>query len=91
MTHHHNHSSGPSGWRSPAKIALYVFLGIIAFFLVTEHLAHLIPVLPWAFLLLCPLMHLFMHGGHGGHGSENSTDTVQASQNSQGGSNTFRE
>ena len=54
-------------WRSPAGIALLVFLGIVAFFLVTEHLAHMIPLLPWFLLLLCPLMHLFMHSGHGGH------------------------
>jgi hypothetical protein len=25
-------------------------------------------VLIWLPLLLCPLMHMFMHGGHGGHG-----------------------
>jgi quinol-cytochrome oxidoreductase complex cytochrome b subunit len=68
MVHPHNHSSSTPWWKSSSKIALYVFLGIIAFFLITEHLAHLIPLLPWAFLLLCPLMHLFMHGGHGGHG-----------------------
>ncbi|KAI9130065.1 DUF2933 domain-containing protein [Acaryochloris sp. CCMEE 5410] len=54
-------------WRSPEGIALLVFLGIITFFLVTEHLAHVIPVLPWLFLLACPFIHLFMHGGHGGH------------------------
>lgn len=73
MAHNHNnHQSGTgSRWLSPAKIALYVFLGIAAFFLFTEHLAHLIPFLPWMFLLLCPLMHLFMHGGHGGHGGGN--------------------
>jgi hypothetical protein len=64
----HSHHQTKPGWRSRAKIALYVFLGIAAFFLITEHLAHLIPILPWLFLLLCPLMHLFMHGGHGGHG-----------------------
>jgi hypothetical protein len=64
----HSHHQTNTGWRSRAKIALYVFLGIAAFFLITEHLAHLIPILPWLFLLLCPLMHLFMHGGHGGHG-----------------------
>jgi Protein of unknown function (DUF2933) len=69
MVHKHDLQAGAgSGWLSPSKITLYVFLGIIAFFLITEHWAHLIPVLPWLFLLLCPLMHLFMHGGHGGHG-----------------------
>ena len=50
--------------RSRTGIALFVFIATIAFFLITEHLAHLIPVLPWLFLLLCPLMHLFMHGSH---------------------------
>lgn len=68
---YHHHVNPGNQWRRRSKIALYVFLGIVAFFLITEHLAHLIPVLPWLFLLLCPLMHLFMHGGHGGHGGNN--------------------
>lgn len=64
-----NHqSSQDSWWRSPAKIALYVFLAIAVFFLITEHLAHLAGILPYLLLLACPFMHLFMHGGHGGHG-----------------------
>ena len=63
-----HHSRTGWRWRSPAGIALLAFLGIIAFFLITEHWAHLIPVLPWLLLLACPLIHLFMHGGHGGHG-----------------------
>ncbi len=68
-------------WESPSKITLYVFLGIIAFFLITEHRAHVIPLLPWAFLLLCPFMHLFMHGGHGGgedqSGSGSNNNSLQ--------------
>ncbi len=33
-------------------------------------------LLPFAFLLLCPFLHLFMHGGHNSHGgsSDDSTD-----------------
>lgn len=31
----------------------------------------LVPLLPFAILLLCPLMMLFMHGSHG-HGSDGS-------------------
>jgi hypothetical protein len=54
--------------RTPAGIALCVFLAIAAFFLWTEHRAHLLGVLPWLLLAACPLMHLFMHGGHGGPG-----------------------
>ena len=54
--------------RSPSGLALVGFLAIAGFFLVTEHTAHLFGVLPFVLLLLCPLLHLFMHGGHGGHG-----------------------
>jgi hypothetical protein len=54
-----------SSWVLPA------FLVVAAFFLFTEHRAHLFGVLPYLLLLACPLMHLFMHrthGSHGGHG-----------------------
>ena len=43
------------------------FLAIAAFFLLTEHRAHLFGILPFLFLLACPFLHLFGHGGHGGH------------------------
>lgn len=53
---------------SRAKWVFAGFLALAAFFLFTEHRAHLLGFLPWLFLLACPLMHFFMHGGHGGHG-----------------------
>ena len=40
---------------------------VLGFFLFTEHRAHLFGALPFLLVLLCPLMHLFMHHGHGGH------------------------
>jgi len=46
---------------------LLAVLAIDAFFLLSEHRAHLLGVLPFLLLLACPLMHLFMHRGHGGH------------------------
>ena len=49
-------------------IATGGFLLVIAFFLTTEHRAHLFGVLPFLFLLACPLLHVFAHGGHGAHG-----------------------
>jgi hypothetical protein len=49
--------------------ALLGFLAVGGFFLFTEHTAHLLGFLPYALLLLCPLMMLFMHRSHGGHGS----------------------
>ncbi len=70
MTHQHDHG-GASETRpflkTPAGWVLCGFLAIGAFYLITEHTAHLFGVLPWLFLLACPLMHMFMHGGHGGH------------------------
>lgn len=47
---------------------LIAFLAIAAFFLLSEHRAHLLGALPFLLLLACPLMHLFMHHGHGAHG-----------------------
>lgn len=47
-------------------IVLIGFLAVAAFFLWEEHKAHLLGVLPYALLLLCPLLHLF-HGSHGRH------------------------
>jgi hypothetical protein len=56
----------PSWLSSRSGVVLLAFLIIAAFFLVTEHAAHLYGVLPYALLLLCPLLHVFMHRGHGG-------------------------
>ncbi len=56
---------GRSWLWSRSGLVLLVFLGVAAFFLITEHTAHVFGVLPYLLLLLCPLMHLFMHGGHG--------------------------
>jgi hypothetical protein len=73
--------------KSKANIALIIFLLIGAFFLVTEHRAHLYgwwPYWPYLLLLACPLVHLFMHGGHGhgGHGSsEASNETTKEKEN----------
>lgn len=66
----HDHESHENDrWRtSRANWVLIGFIAIAAFFLLTEHRAHLLGFLPFLLLLACPLMHLFMHGGHGGHG-----------------------
>jgi hypothetical protein len=55
------------------RIGTWGAVVIIAYFLVTEHLAHTIQALPYLLLLACPLMHFFMHGKHhddhhGSHG-----------------------
>ncbi len=64
------------------NFVMWIFMSFIAYLLIAEHWAHIVPYLPYLILLLCPLMHFFMHGGHGhGHGDpeehsshENHTD-----------------
>ena len=62
-------------WRSKAGIVCAGFLAIAAFFLITEHTAHVLGALPWLLFAACPLMHLFMHHGHGNHDHRGHTDT----------------
>ena len=74
---HDRHEALPF-WRSPAGLTLLVALAAVGFYLVTEHTAHLLGVLPYLFVLACPLMHVFMNRGHGhggnGHGQPRSGD-----------------
>lgn len=71
MEHQHeSHEAQPSFWRSRSAIGFVVIGAIAAYYLLTEHLAHVVGALPYLLLLACPLMHVFMHGGHdhgGGH------------------------
>ena len=68
-----NDPSRERSWvRSPSGLVLLAFLVIAAFFLITEHWAHVSGVLPYLLFLLCPVLHLFLHGRHG-HGHTNHT------------------
>ena len=60
--------NGFVGWlKSRSGLAFIGFAAVAAFFLWTEHRAHVLGVLPYLIFLLCPLMHLFHgHGNHGG-------------------------
>lgn len=68
-------------WRSRNGTALLVLAAVGAFFLTTEHRAHLLGALPYLLLLACPLMHLFMHHGHHGQGATPSRDTPEEHHN----------
>lgn len=63
-------SRGGCWLHSRTGLVLIVFLAITAFFLITEHRAHLYGFLPFLLLLLCPLLHWLMHGGHANHGGD---------------------
>ena len=69
--HQHVHEGNLSqSMLSKGKLVLVGFLIIAGYVLFMEHRVHLGGVLyylPFLFLLACPLMHIFMHGGHGGH------------------------
>jgi hypothetical protein len=53
--------------RSRTGLVTIALLALAGFVLIMEHYAHIVGLLPFALLLLCPLMMLFMHGGHGDH------------------------
>lgn len=55
-----------------ARWVFGAFLAIAAILVAFEHRIHLLGILPWLFLLACPLMHLFIHHGHGSHGSHHA-------------------
>ena len=72
------HEHGPGGSNrglltSRVGLVLMGFIIIAGALLFTEHRAHVLGVLIYLPLLLCPLMHFFMHGGHG-HGSHADHD-----------------
>jgi hypothetical protein len=64
--------------QTPRRVLPWIWVTlalVLGFFLLTEHRAHLFGVLPYLLILLCPLMHLFMHHGHGGgHGHAADTE-----------------
>ena len=68
----HDHTRGDESrsgkfLTSPSGLVLIGFLAISGAYLWMEHRAHLLGALVFLPLLLCPLMHLFMHHGHGDH------------------------
>ena len=74
-------TSGSGRW------VFWIFLALAVFYLGVEHRANLAGALRWlplAILLLCPLMHVFMHKGHGGHGQGGNAD--DSSNGDHGGS-----
>ena len=57
-------------WLSTNGLAAIGLIAAVLYFLLAEHRAHFLYALPFLILLLCPVMHFFMHGshGHGNHG-----------------------
>jgi len=76
MSDHTRHCGGsppePGFWRSRTGLISMV-LGVVAvLYLLLEHTGYVIQWLPFGILLLCPLMHVVMHGNHSEHGGGSS-------------------
>jgi hypothetical protein len=67
----HSHEIRPSGGGS-GRWVFWGFVLIAAFFLVTEHRAHVFQYLPFLLIAACPLLHAFH--GHGRHGRHREKD-----------------
>lgn len=66
-------------YKQPKVIIPFVLLSVAAaYYLITEHNAHVRSALPTVLLLAFVLLHMRMHGGHGGH-SHGGGDDKQTS------------
>ncbi|HSC76812.1 MAG TPA: DUF2933 domain-containing protein [Pseudomonadales bacterium] len=65
--HSENHNGLPV---SKGTVIACVVLVTVGFLMYTGHTAHLLGFAPYLFLLACPLMHIFMHGGHHHHSAK---------------------
>jgi hypothetical protein len=72
MPHEHRATGANDRYRKVSRYVFFGFAAVAAYFLITEHRAHIVPFLPFLLLAACPLMHLFHHGGHKHGGDEES-------------------
>lgn len=77
MSPHDTKRPPASDGQPRARWVFIGFLALAAFYLLAEHRAHLLGLLPWLLLLACPLMHLFMHHGHGHHHDAPRADNAE--------------
>jgi hypothetical protein len=70
MAHDHEHPESPNSQRIVSRFVFFGFVAVAAYFLITEHRAHLFGWLPFLLFAACPLMHVFHHRGHGGDHQE---------------------
>ena len=72
---HSNQNGGLPKVLKRMAIAVFVLGG--AYYLWDQHKAHVLQYLPFAFFLLCPLMHLFPGGCHGHKKHQHSEEEPQ--------------
>jgi hypothetical protein len=88
MQHDHSGSDNTDRQR---RVSQWVFIGFVliaAYFLITEHRAHLVafvPYLPFLLVAACPLLHFFHHRGHGDGGASSPPSGSDALKDSVSG------
>lgn len=65
--------NGPN-WSRINQWLLWLGLAAAVAWMFYRHNAHLLQLLPFLFILACPLMHIFGHGSHGAHGGHDHQD-----------------
>ena len=74
--------SEKSFWFTDKGLVAICAIAFLGYFLFVEHRHHLAEWLPYIIILLCPLMHIFMHGGHDhsnhDQGHQHNNDTEEA-------------
>ena len=88
MAERSHESRSLAGGRYPRWV-FWGFLLIAAYFLITEHRAHVFQFLPFLLLLACPLLHFFH--GHGGHGTDEKQKEKRTSGSPPGGKDSSTE
>ncbi|CAO3408213.1 DUF2933 domain-containing protein [Azospirillum largimobile] len=96
MTHEHpHHTPGTHRLEPQVRLPWYrTWTGLAclgaaavgAVYLSLYHVTHVLDALPLVLLLLCPLMHVFMHGGHGHGGNGHGGSGDDAGRQNKGGS-----
>lgn len=70
-------AAAPTWYRTPiGRLCLSlsaVALAYLAYVLWSGHRAHVVEFLPFLVLLLCPLMHVFLHRGRHGGGDDSES------------------
>jgi len=69
-------------YRTPLGLCLIVSAAVATLYLVFAHTVHVLGVLPYLILLLCPALHLLMHGGHSQHEGHQGKEQGAVSQSS---------
>jgi hypothetical protein len=68
MQHEDPGTRGTNRQRTISRLVFIAFVAIAAYFLITEHRAHLFGVLPFLLIAAGPLLHFFHHRGHNHEG-----------------------